>query len=439
MKYIYLLLCFFFSTPAYANVVGTHLQNFNPTTNGLDYVTVQSTKTLEPGSITFSFFTNYATNSLPFFKRAGVPNTQKFDEPNDELISADIGLGFGLLDNWDFGISIPLTLGQSIDSTNSLGFYDEKGITELRLNTKYRFYDRELWGLAAVASVNIDRIDNNPFAGQDPGPTANITLVYDRQLRRDLSMAFNIGYRMRDEGNAITDTVVTPIGDQATYSIALAHNLEKYDVTLIGELFGSTPLDDVPLPTDREDSNLELIIGAKYELLDRLTLHGGVGTEVYHGLATPDVRVYLGAYWQIGPFWKNEPAPAPVAVEPPPAPIEQKIVLYDINFKTGSHLLNSGPQTNLQTVVEQLRSQQNIIERLVVEGHTDSVGSHQANQRLSQKRAETVRSHIMTSLGMPSAQINAVGFGETQPIASNENIDGRRKNRRVEIRIYRKN
>ena len=55
------------SMPAVANVIGTDTQNFNTTTDGLDFVTVQSSKTLEPGIINFGFFLNYAVNTLPYF------------------------------------------------------------------------------------------------------------------------------------------------------------------------------------------------------------------------------------------------------------------------------------------------------------------------------------------------------------------------------------
>jgi outer membrane protein OmpA-like peptidoglycan-associated protein len=69
---------------------------------------------------------------------------------------------------------------------------------------------------------------------------------------------------------------------------------------------------------------------------------------------------------------------------------------------------------------------------LAVEGNTDSVGTEEFNQTLSEKRAESVRSYL-TKEGVPEASTTAEGFGKTRPIASNDTADGRQQNRRVEL------
>ncbi|MBI3950958.1 MAG: OmpA family protein [Acidobacteria bacterium] len=72
--------------------------------------------------------------------------------------------------------------------------------------------------------------------------------------------------------------------------------------------------------------------------------------------------------------------------------------------------------------------------RLSIEGHTDSIGSDAYNQKLSEKRAQSVRNYL-TKADIPLTVIEAAGFGESQPIASNTTGEGRQKNRRVEIVI----
>jgi outer membrane protein OmpA-like peptidoglycan-associated protein len=69
---------------------------------------------------------------------------------------------------------------------------------------------------------------------------------------------------------------------------------------------------------------------------------------------------------------------------------------------------------------------------LAVEGHTDSVGGDEANQKLSEQRADTVRSYLIGQ-GLSEARISSKGFGKTSPIADNDTATGRQKNRRVEI------
>ncbi len=70
--------------------------------------------------------------------------------------------------------------------------------------------------------------------------------------------------------------------------------------------------------------------------------------------------------------------------------------------------------------------------RLAIEGNTDSVGSEQFNQVLSEQRAQGVRSYL-TQQGVPASSTSAQGFGKNQPIASNDTADGRQQNRRVEL------
>jgi outer membrane protein OmpA-like peptidoglycan-associated protein len=70
--------------------------------------------------------------------------------------------------------------------------------------------------------------------------------------------------------------------------------------------------------------------------------------------------------------------------------------------------------------------------KLEVEGHTDSVGSEEYNQRLSENRAGAVRDYLVQQ-GIRSDTVTARGFGETQPVVSNDSAAGKQQNRRVEL------
>ena len=74
------------------------------------------------------------------------------------------------------------------------------------------------------------------------------------------------------------------------------------------------------------------------------------------------------------------------------------------------------------------------LESLIAVGHTDSVGSDAYNQRLSERRAASVKNYLV-SKGVPADQIIASGKGESAPVASNATREGRAQNRRVEIEI----
>ena len=70
---------------------------------------------------------------------------------------------------------------------------------------------------------------------------------------------------------------------------------------------------------------------------------------------------------------------------------------------------------------------------VVVEGHTDSVGSDAYNQGLSERRAKAVVKYLTDSVGVPADKLTAVGYGESRPVATNDTAEGRQKNRRVEF------
>lgn len=72
---------------------------------------------------------------------------------------------------------------------------------------------------------------------------------------------------------------------------------------------------------------------------------------------------------------------------------------------------------------------------LIIEGHTDSFGGDEANQKLSQQRAEAVQQYMINAMRIPTYRLIATGYGETRPIASNETESGRQRNRRIDIVI----
>ena len=103
-----------------------------------------------------------------------------------------------------------------------------------------------------------------------------------------------------------------------------------------------------------------------------------------------------------------------------------------ITFATDSATVQSQFQPTLNQVAQVLgQYNQTYID---VYGHTDSTGSDAHNQSLSERRAASVSSYL-AARGVQSARIGTQGFGETQPVASNDSEDGRSANRRVEIKI----
>jgi outer membrane protein OmpA-like peptidoglycan-associated protein len=102
----------------------------------------------------------------------------------------------------------------------------------------------------------------------------------------------------------------------------------------------------------------------------------------------------------------------------------------DVLFDTGKYTLKAGARERLAKVAGILLAYPNL--HVQVEGHTDNVGGVDFNQQLSQERADSVRS-FLTSQGVRPENIDARGFGMTQPVASNTTSAGRQLNRRVDL------
>ena len=108
------------------------------------------------------------------------------------------------------------------------------------------------------------------------------------------------------------------------------------------------------------------------------------------------------------------------------------ISLSDILFDVGKSTLKPGSQASIQRIAVVLTQYPQ--HQILVEGHTDATGGDDFNLQLSRDRASSVRTSLVAG-GVEAARITAEGFGESRPVASNDNAAGRQQNRRVEIVI----
>ena len=136
-----------------------------------------------------------------------------------------------------------------------------------------------------------------------------------------------------------------------------------------------------------------------------------------------------------------EEAEVAAVEEAPAAPVEEPTQTATIDtrefsemalFATNSASLNDEGQAVMSSLFDAL-SEYKGITGISVTGHTDSLGSEEYNQALSEQRAATVAAQISSQY--PGASIDVKGMGESSPIASNDTAEGRQQNRRVDIEI----
>lgn len=435
------------SSQAMANVIGTDAQNFNPTSNGLDYVTVQSSDTLEPGVGNFGAFLNYAVNTLPFLD--GAAQTFK----NDRLLTSDWSLGLGITKAWDIGFNLPYQISQELQC-DSCAYFKTTGITDYKINTKLNIIkgSPEKLGLAIVLYGVFDNTLNNPYAGEKPGPSYGGELVIDRLLG-DYKLAINLGHRWRNPGERLPDNPDPAIGslndaisrvpNSYIYSLGLSRNLESINTNIIFEIFGSQ-LSQPEIPdgkrSSRSTSSLEALVGGKKALNKNLSWHAGFGSELVHGFGTPSLRLYTGLNYNFGPLWRSAEEliptpPIPAAPEVPQPSIEQ-VTFNNLNFQTDSTLLEDSSIADFFALAESIKKDLRIVS-IEIQGHTDSVGNDDYNLKLSEDRANYILQRLKKETGRMDIVMTSIGFGETKPIADNRNFQGRLLNRRVVFNIER--
>ncbi len=128
-----------------------------------------------------------------------------------------------------------------------------------------------------------------------------------------------------------------------------------------------------------------------------------------------------------------EPAPAPIVdTEPEPAPEVVRVEL-DVKFDFDKSRVREESYSDIKNLADFM--QQYPQTTTAVEGHTDSVGTDQYNQRLSERRAEAVRNVLVNEYGVQGNRVNSVGYGESRPVADNSTEEGRQINRRVEAEV----
>lgn len=104
----------------------------------------------------------------------------------------------------------------------------------------------------------------------------------------------------------------------------------------------------------------------------------------------------------------------------------------DVTFDTNSATIQPGLYSEIDRIAQVMVQYPQT--RIRVEGYTDSQGKEDYNQGLSERRAESVQ-NLLVQQGVDPSRIEAVGYGEAQPVASNETAIGRAQNRRVEIKV----
>ena len=312
--------------------------------------------------------------------------------------------------------------------------------------------------LYVAPSVNYTFSDNDRRADDGWGGGLALGKPITEHLNLELALTgSSLGYKA-GSGNY----ELWGLGVDALYLLNRNANFTPYGVLGIGALYTDIP--------GKHDTGLmgNIGLGIMQRLTDNMSLRAdaryrmdGNATNAFNANHFGDAIVSVGLNIALGqkaqpapkpePVAQPEPAPAPVpAAEPvaqpaPPAPeykTEQAaqldkaqsgdtvVILEGVNFEFDSARLRPDALPILDEAVTVLDRRKDISVDVV--GHTDSTGTTQYNQGLSERRAKAVYDYFV-SKGIAADRLSSRGYGETKPAYSNATREGRAKNRRVEL------
>ena len=545
-KLIILFSAVFFQTQALANVLGD-MQTFAPNTDGLDFITVHTSRPLNKGFFALGGHFSYAKDHLVVFKDLQTQDRYKY---SDQLAEFDLDVAYAFTDRLSVFFAAPNLLWQESKSGQPVKVDIQEGVHSYRPGFKYTL-GPALKGVAFIASMDFLNVTNSPYTGIDSNPIFNFEFAKTLRTKDQVAYGLNLGYRWREPSQRPTDAQMFPLDDQIIFSAGRSAPTQWEKTRWVAEAIFSVPVDKHPYKDSVDASSIDLLLGFKHRVLKNLNFDWGGTVEPLIDTQSPHYRVFAGLvyYWNPGwqddqasesrpiPVKRNEPKPEP-KVEAPPAsapadfindmkpdtsdsdaegkvlgatPLQvtpeysevfegSRVAIkasggqapYTFRVKRGQGKLNSGVgiyrapltpetaeilvtdmegQTKTVTIVVKLApkadeviriknlnfkfatdilidsSKREIkktvqvlkgkkISRIIVEGHTDSIGSDDYNFDLSQKRSEAVRKVLIRELGLDENKVQAIGFGESRPIATNKTDSGRQSNRRCDLKIY---
>ncbi|MGS2718240.1 OmpA family protein [Eionea flava] len=294
----------------------------------------------------------------------------------------------------------------------------------------------------------------------------NLNLDDGRDVDSDTIVGFGIGYRFVDPYMV---EFVYASGDAETKAGADIGDLRQYRLEMlydIGDVGNFSPYIALGAASTEFGNNATVVddegaisagFGARYHFTDRIALRGdarylrGVGD-------TKGADAYLGLALQIFLGNTSKPEPEPIKTV---AFVEPELPSFADRCRSAGGVVNAdrcvknSVSTDKVTLNVEFASNSDTVQatyipeigRLadfmkqypsataVIGGHTDSIGSAEYNQSLSQRRVNEVVRLLSANYGIEGSRLSAIGYGESQPIASNDTAEGRADNRRVEASI----
>ncbi len=286
----------FWHTSTFANVLGD-MQTFAPNTDGLDFITVHSSRSLNEGHFAFSNYLNIAKDHLLVYRNL---NTQDRMPYSSLLSEYDFGIAYGLSKSFQVSLMAPILLTYEGEKKEGIEVDVTKGIHSLRPGVKWSFYESGQTFSALHLSVDAPQVTNSPYTGVDPKPIWNLEGSFTYR-DSDSTHGVNLGFRNRQPSDRPADGRMFPLREQLIFSYGYAQKWTE-NTRLIFEFIGSHPLNKDPYERTIEASSYDLLFAAKHFWWKYLRFDWGFTIEPGVNSLAPTWRAFTGLVY----YWKND-------------------------------------------------------------------------------------------------------------------------------------
>jgi outer membrane protein OmpA-like peptidoglycan-associated protein len=421
------------SAPAQAGSVS--VQQFAPAHNSTYTLTEDAKLDVAPQDPTWTgrrlFFSagyNWINDALIEYN---ADRTQRVATLVDGVQTIDLGVGVFLAREFSLDFAAPLNLIHMPSADNRFAFGDSRVFAKWRLTDEDSFVS-----VALIPTVYIPTGDTSLFLSDGGTVGGGLSLAIERDFGPVLA-SVNFGYRYSP--NAQFDEI--DYRQRLPMALGLYMPLNRH-WGLNAEAAGS-----LALPNNAFNNPGEVYGGARYQFARGATALGGVSFGTVNGQAGNDVRVVVGL--------RFSPIPDPVYVAPAPAPAPAPVVAKapakprvvftrkeihiaeEIQFEHDSARLTNAGRDLLNEVADVMKKNHLHYKQVRIEGYTNELGSYPYNQRLSERRAASVRKYLI-SRGIEGSKMASRGYGKTRPKLGLKGLSRDERlaaNRRVEFKV----
>lgn len=302
------------SCQVFATVLGD-MQTFAPNTDGLDFITVHSSRPLNKGFFAIGGHFSYAKDHLLVYRT--LANQDAIKNYEDQMVEFDLDFAYGLTDRMSVFFAAPNLLWHESKRKEGVKVDIREGVHSYRPGVKYTLGQGKT-EFAAILSVDFLNLTNSPYTGIDSNPIFNFELAKTFRAKGFVNYGLNLGYRLREPTAPPVDAHMFPLDDQFTASVGRSAPFGEKSRWVAEGIF-SFPIDKGEYRETKDASSIDLLLGFKHRVLRNLNFDWGGSIEPFIDTLAPRYRVFVGLVYYWNPGWqsdtKKEDIPPPVAKE----------------------------------------------------------------------------------------------------------------------------